>query len=357
MKINFSQKNTLPDKFTFETSWKSPSNIALVKYWGKTGIQHPLNPSVSMTLKHAYSTIHLSAKKASVRKVHFTFNNQPNDAFVPKIEKALSLMEQYLPYLKTTELHINSTNAFPHSAGIASSASSMSALALALAELDDMYTNHTNKDLFNRKASFLSRLASGSAARSVFPGYSLWGQTELTDESSDDYAIEINKNIHPAFQTVQDTILVVNASPKAVSSSTGHRLMVNHPFRDSRIEQALNHTKELFASLQNGDWEAFIELTEREALSLHGLMLSSQQSFILMKPETLAIIEKIRKFRKQTALPLCFTLDAGPNVHVLYPKEQSGRISKFINDELAIYCENGYQLKDEIGPGPEKLNP
>ena len=39
-----------------EVTWKSPSNIALVKYWGKYPVQIPANPSISFTLSAATTT-------------------------------------------------------------------------------------------------------------------------------------------------------------------------------------------------------------------------------------------------------------------------------------------------------------
>jgi len=357
VKQSFAKNMKLPEGFHFETSWKSPSNIALVKYWGKYGVQLPANPSISMTLSAAYSQTKISAEPAHERSIDFYFHGKPNQTFVPKIESFFRRIDEHMPYLKKTRFVIESENSFPHSAGIASSASAMSSLALGLAEMDDRLTQKSSAENgFLKKASFLSRLASGSAARSVFTGYSLWGTHQAVKDSSNEYAIGINNRIHPNFQNVKDSILIVSSEPKSVSSTAGHDLMNEHAFRQARISQATENTGKMLEILHTGDWESFIELTEQEALTLHGLMLSSQSAFVLLKPNTLSIINKIREFRKQTSLPLCFTLDAGPNVHLLYPGEYAARIKKYIKDELALYCENGYQMHDEIGHGPEKLN-
>ena len=116
-------------------SWRSPSNIAIIKYWGKYGVQLPRNPNVSFTLDKAFTDTALSFRKKTVREnsseisLNFLFENQPNEAFRLKQLKFLTSILPIFPFLNQYELDISSSNSFPHSAGIASSASSMSALA------------------------------------------------------------------------------------------------------------------------------------------------------------------------------------------------------------------------------------
>jgi len=309
-----------------------------------------------MTLSRAFSETKISVKPSRKRKVEFYFHETKYDAFVPKINQFLDRITHLMPYLNRSHLIIESENSFPHSAGIASSASAMSSLAMGLVEMDEAVSGvEFSQNAFFKKASYISRLASGSASRSVFPGYGFWGESTRVKDSSDEYAIGIQDSIHPTFKNVKDTILIVSSGSKSVSSTAGHELMNGHDFREARKNQANKNASSLLEILKTGDWSSFIRIVEQEALTLHGLMMSSPDSFLLLKPNTVAIIGKLKEFRKQTALPLCFTIDAGPNVHILYPSEYYGRIRKFINDELAIYCENGYQLDDETGKGPEKL--
>ena len=98
-----------------------------------------------------------------------------------------------------------------------------------------------------------------------------------------------------------------------------------------------------------------MEIVESEALTLHAMMMSSNPYFILMKPNTLEIINKIWAFRKNTGLPVCFTLDAGANVHVLYPEKDTEKILEFIKNELVAYCENEQYLCDRIGAGAKRI--
>ncbi|OYX86017.1 MAG: diphosphomevalonate decarboxylase, partial [Flavobacteriales bacterium 32-34-25] len=99
----------------------------------------------------------------------------------------------------------------------------------------------------------------------------------------------------------------------------------------------------------------FIKIVESEALTLHAMMMTSMPYFILMKPNTLEIINKIWSFRNNTQIPVCFTLDAGANVHVLYPNKDKETVLQFIKDELVGYCQNGQYLCDEIGNGATQI--
>ncbi len=335
-----------------KVAWRSPSNIALVKYWGKRGVQIPQNPSLSFTLQNSFSEMEIGFESAKGFDIDFYFEGKANEKFKHKIANFLQSIEQDYPFLKNIYLQIYSKNSFPHSAGIASSASSMSALALCVGSIAEEITGEKlAKNDFLQQASFLARLASGSACRSVYGGAVAWGITPALPDSSDEYATSLPFEMHPTFQAYQDTILIVSASEKSVSSRAGHALMNHHPFAEVRYQQANTNLIRLVEVLKNGDIEHFINIVENEALTLHGLMMNSEPSFILMQPNTLKIIELIRNFRKQTAIPVCFTLDAGPNIHLLYPDKEKIVVQKWIDDELAAFCENGYYIHDCIGQG------
>src|SRR6056297_1258718 len=114
--------------------------------------------------------------------------------------------------------------------------------------------------------------------------------------------------------------------------------------------------KNMMQALENGDFKRFAEITEQEALSLHGLMLSSKEGFFLLKDAAMAIIDKIREYRERENQPVTFTLDAGPNIHILYPSSAKGYIRQFIDKELKpIYPDNRI-IHDFIGNGPKKLH-
>lgn len=342
-----------------QVSWQAPSNIALVKYWGKKAGQIPANPSVSFTLNSCRTTTTLSfvEKKEASSEFDFElfFENEKKESFKPKIQQFLERVEEYLPFLKKYTFKIQTSNSFPHSSGIASSASGMSALALCLMSLEKELHPQMTRQYFTQKASFLARLGSGSACRSIGGELVVWGAHERTEGSSDLYGIKYPYKVHGDFKNYQDTILLVDKGQKQVSSSVGHNLMQDHPFAQQRFEQAHKNLDKIQKIFKSGDLSAFIELVESEALTLHSMMMTSQPYFLLMKPNTLGIINKIFEFRERSGLHLCFTLDAGANVHLLYPKSEKEETLKFIKAELLEFCESGQYICDEVGAGAAKL--
>lgn len=333
----------------FSVSAISPSNIAIVKYWGKHGNQLPNNPSVSLTLSRCHTDTRIAVKRNSDSnyKLHFLFEGKESPKFEEKIKKYLVENQQYFGFLKGLDLEIESSNSFPHSSGIASSAASMSALALCLLKIEKI-VNQQDMPIDMRKVSFLSRLASGSAARSVFPVCALWGKTPSVSGSSDEYAVPLADMTHPVFKTYHDSIMIVSNKEKSVSSRVGHSLMNDHPLAEKRYATARENTERLLKVLQNADLQEFINIAESEALQLHDLMATSNPPYRLMEPNTLKIIDVVREFRHDTGLPLCFTLDAGPNVHLLYPDEHNAKVKDFINENLLQYCHDNQYIDDIV---------
>ena len=350
-------KGKVPCDFQGKVGWQSPSNIALVKYWGKKGKQIPQNPSISFTLSECRSETFVDFEKADNFGFRFFFEGKENPAFGAKIEKFLLDNQAFFPFVNQLHLTVESRNTFPHSSGIASSASSMSAFVMCLLEVETLLTGPSTGSgtLDLCKASCFSRLASGSAARSVFPKMALWGATPCFEGSSDEYAVSLEDEIHPVFKTYRDSILIVSGETKSVSSRAGHGLMEGNPYAPARYAQANESIKHLLTALKSGDLDTFINITESEALQLHALMMCSNPSYILMKPNTLNLINKIREFREETKIPLCFTLDAGPNVHLLYPESEAEKVEDYIKDVLVDYCDQNRWIADHVGDGPKKL--
>ncbi len=340
-------------------TWKSPSNIALVKYWGKKDNQIPENPSISFTLNACRTTTTLSFSEIVNQDNFFSFDlyfeGKLKEDFKPKIETFFKRIETYVPFLKDYHFKIETSNSFPHSSGIASSASGMSALALCLMDIEKQLNPDITDDYFNKKASFLARLGSGSACRSIEGDLIVWGKHNQIEGSSDLFGIKYPYQVHENFKKYHDTILLVDKGQKQVSSTVGHNLMHGHPYAVKRFEQANDNLSKLIKVLKLGDLKAFIEIIESEALTLHSMMMTSLPYFILIKPNTLEIINKIWGFRQKTGLHIGFTLDAGANVHVLYPENEAEQIYEFIKNELVVYCENGHYICDRIGFGAKKV--
>jgi diphosphomevalonate decarboxylase len=337
--------------------WQTPSNIALVKYWGKTNPQIPKNASISFTLSNCHTITSVDFAKKETKEIEFElfFEGSKKEKFKPKIKDFFERIKQYCPYIFEYKMSINSENSFPHSSGIASSASGLSAISMCLMSLEKELNPTLSDEFIKQKASFLARLGSGSASRSIEGPLVVWGKHPDIDGSSDLFGVKFPYKVHQVFENYQDSILLVDKGEKQVSSTVGHNLMHNHPYAKQRFLQANENLSKISKILQNGDVYAFINLVESEALTLHAMMLTSNPYFILMKPNTLEIIHKIWKYREETGSKVCFTLDAGANVHVLYPEKEKEKVNNFIENELSIHCQNKQYIFDNVGFGAKKM--
>ena len=339
-------------------SWESPSNIALVKYWGKNLDQTPKNPSISFTLSDCKTTTSVLFKKikntSKIIDFELFFEGERNISFRTKIEKFFSTIVAYCPFLSNYHLTISSSNSFPHSSGIASSASAMSALSLCIMSLEKELTL-IDDEFFYKKASFISRIGSGSACRSIYGGINFWGTHSDFSFGSDLYSTQVSKSISSKFHNYRDAILIIDEGKKEVSSSVGHELMNDNPFSQIRFKLAKNNISKLMKILESGNLNEFCNLVESEALMLHSLMMSSTPSYVLMKPATLSVINLIREFRKDSNIPVCFTLDAGANVHILFPENFSQEVINFIKKKLSVFCVKQKYILDFMGKGPKQI--
>lgn len=332
-----------------------PSNIALIKYWGKYANQIPANPSISYTLNNCKTNTSIEFFANEPFSVQTFLAGNEEVKFAEKIEKYFATIEVYLPWILKGKYIIKTENTFPHSSGIASSASGFGAIASCLMELDKLFSAENNTSFINyhpsfisKKASFLARLGSGSACRSLYNGLVVWGKTDEVEGSSDLFAVKYpDSEIHPIFKNFNDWVLLIHEGQKSVSSTVGHGLMNTNPYAERRFQEAMENFVPLKKILKSGDLQNFIKLVEHEALTLHAMMMMSEPAFILMKTGTLEVINKIWNFRKETGNPLFFTLDAGANVHLLFPENENSRaIKDFISAELLPHTQKGGVVKD-----------
>ena len=349
-------ENIFSEVPTGKIAWQSPSNIALVKYWGKSGKQIPANASISFTLSnsHTQTIIEYSPAETSNFSLEFYLEDEANEKFGEKISTFFKSLIDIFPFINQLDFIIKSSNSFPHSAGIASSASGMSALALCLCDIERQYFNTDISDEeFYEKASFVARLGSGSACRSIYGGLVSWGEI---NGGSNLFGSAVKDKIHPIYGLFHDSILIVDSGEKKVSSTIGHGLMNDNPFSEGRFKQAADNIESLLQIMETCSLEDFISIVESEALTLHAMMMTSSPYYLLMKPNTIAIIEKVWEFRKEKGIPLCFTLDAGPNIHLLYPDVFADDVKEFIEKELLQLTSNNMVIHDKVGKGPVKLD-
>jgi diphosphomevalonate decarboxylase len=176
----------------------------------------------------------------------------------------------------------------------------------------------------------------------------LFGESQYVEGSGDELAIPLAVNISPKFQTLQDRILITAAGSKSVSSSQGHQLMEKHPYRDIRYAQAKNNIGLLIESMTSGNWKRFSSVVEEEAMSLHALMINSESPYTLMNQNTWDIIHEIRKIREEKSVEITYTLDAGPNVHLIFPKSIEKEMDSLIREHLLQYCLDNRVINDHL---------
>lgn len=219
------------DRLNSDLKWTAPSNIALVKYWGKKSNQIPCNPSLSVTLKKSTTTTSLKLIERGDSWIDFKLEDKEKESFIPKLESFLNKLPPEWNFLNDFSLQIRSTNSFPHSTGIASSASSMASLALCLMELK--MGGQSMDEGFYREASEIARLGSGSASRSVYGQMSLWGDDE--EGGNDHYALPYT-DFHNVFNGLQNTVLIVSSEQKKISSTLGHKLLEDNIYATTRFK-------------------------------------------------------------------------------------------------------------------------
>lgn len=342
-----------------KVTWRCPSNIALIKYWGKRERQLPANPSLSFSLSECITETSVEYEYIDALvspAIHFSYNGKPHPKFQTRIARYIEDRVLDIPDLSHLRMNIQSQNTFPASSGIVSSASAYGSLALCLCSIEEKTHGSVTGSLdFYKKSSYLARLGSGSACRSVYGGYTIWGDSEFYNEFTNLYAQPLQFDIHPEFKDLQDAILIVSSDEKPLSNSESHDLMKGHPYASGRYNQAQRNLNSLITSLRTGDIELFTTIVENEALSLHALIMSSGIGTIFFKPSSLMIIEKIKQFRKESKVPVYFTMEASPNVHLLFSSIYKDKVLPFIESEIKPLCSNNQIILDHIGQGPQKL--
>jgi diphosphomevalonate decarboxylase len=278
-------------------------NIAFIKYWGNrdASLRIPSNPSLSMNLDGLYT------------RTCVTFNPEiPSDTLtlngIPAQGEPLhrvSLLLNRVRSLAGLDIHaeVDSENSFPAGAGIASSASAFAALALAASSAAGL-------ELDERALSRLARTGSGSASRSVPPGFVVW-QAGETDENSFAYSFA-----SPDHWDLVDCIVLVSEAHKPVGSSQGHSLADTSPLQAGRLAGAEERLARCRRFVEERDFSALAPLVELDSHLMHAVMITSTPCLMYWAPASLAVMQRVVELRS-SGLPACFTLDAGPNVHVL----------------------------------------
>jgi diphosphomevalonate decarboxylase len=323
----------------FEIEVTAPSNIAFLKYWGKSDplTQWPAGNSLSMTLKNAKTVT-----KASLSdKDQVYFDGHLCDD--KKIFKALDLLRQQTGISR--QINIHTYNTFPKSAGIASSASGMAALTLASIACWTQSQSfwELEKNGFSKiRLSHLARLCSGSAGRSLFGGYVEWQRGHVPELQV------ISQKATSSHWPLSNLILIVSDKMKATSSSEAHAAAWSSPLFAPRLAVLPERLAAMLEAIQEKNLRKLGPLLETDALEMHAVILTASTPVRYLSEETLNLLSWIRHERQRGSFNAWFTIDAGPNIHLISELEDQAKIQHTLSKafpHLTIF-------PDEVGDGP-----
>jgi len=295
----------------------SAPNIAFIKYWGNRD-QHlrlPANGSISMNLggleSHTQVTFDPALRADRLVLNGLEFNGQP-------LQRVSAFLEIVRGMSGTsTFVRVDSSNNFPTGTGIASSASGFAALSLAAAAAAGL-------TLDQRQLSRLARRGSGSACRSIPGGFVEWFAGE-NDETS--FAQSIAPHEHWA---LNDCVAIVSREHKPVGSGEGHTLADTSPFQKVRVDDAPRRLDICRRAILERDFEALAEIAELDSNLMHVAIMTSSPPVLYWQPATVGVMRAVQEWRKK-GTPVFFTIDAGPNVHVICPSAYTSQVTSQLN--------------------------
>ena len=317
---------------------RAHSNIAFVKYWGNrnSGLRLPANSSLSMNLAALHATTKVTWSDA-LEYDRVLINEEPaGPAALRRVSKHLDLLRSLLG--SAFRADVTSVNNFPMGAGIASSASAFAALTVAA-------TAALNRRLSERDLSVLARRGSGSAARSIPAGFVEW-HAGGTDEES--FAESIAS---PGHWALEDVIAIVSREHKHVGSSAGHARANTSILQRARVESAAERHTSAKHSVLSRDFEGLASVVEEDSNLLHAVMMTSNPSLFYWLPQSLRIMLAIQAWRRQ-GIQVCYTLDAGPNVHCICVAEDAAVVAARLADldsEIEV-------IRSSVGGGAQLID-
>ncbi len=294
----------------------APSNIALCKYWGKrdAALNLPINSSLSISLGTlgTRTEIRVGDGAGGTPEVHL--NGEPETRESPFAQRIAEFIRLF-PMLEGLALAVHTENNIPTAAGLASSASGFAALVLAL---DDL----AGWGLDRKQLSMLARLGSGSASRSVFNGFVQWHAGSNPD-GTDSFAEQLDAE-WPEFRI---GILELSSAPKPVGSRDGmNRTVATSELYNSWPSQAAADLETLRAAIGAQAFSMLGKAAEHNALSMHATMMAAWPPLLYLQPETIEQIHKVQRVRAE-GLEVYLTIDAGPNIKLLFLAENETAVS------------------------------
>ena len=323
---------------TMKATARACSNIAFVKYWGKAIFEGniPLNDSLSMTLSDAVTTTTVEWDPALKQDEIYLEGERVLDGRALRISRYLDRLRDAWYRMGA---RVASVNSFPAGTGIASSASGFAALATAA--IGAFGEGLPAPQELTRWA----RRGSGSACRSIQAGFVEW------IGGVDDAGSFSRQLCPPEHWDLRDIVVLVSSKEKAISSSDGHRIATRHPFMPARQVELPRRILSIKGALAARDFGTFGELVEHEAMEVQAIMMSGRPSALYLQPGTVGLIHAIRSWRAD-GLPVYFTLDAGPNLHVLCEGAHAAEVAR----RLQQVAPRAELIHNRPGPGAELVD-
>lgn len=291
----------------------APANIAFIKYWGKAddALRLPLNSSISMNLSACVTTTTVEFSP-SYREDTIEFLDHEALTILSRSLQDCQLeslrVQKHLDKIRVragSKLYARmvTKNSFPKGAGIASSASGFAALTVAAAEALGL-------TLSEKELTILARIGSGSACRSIPDGFVEWQKGKNSQTS---YAYSLYPENH---WDLRDIVVVVQKLQKKIGSTEGMDGVRTSPFYGRRLRDIPDRIKEIRRTLARKDLAHFGAIIEEDCVNMHAVAMTQKPPIFYWNGTTMEIIRAVREWRDE-GLPIYFTIDAGPNVHLI----------------------------------------
>jgi diphosphomevalonate decarboxylase len=292
-------------------------NIALIKYWGNRDhkLRIPSNGSISMTLSNLETQTTVSFNPSLDEDRLLINNSFQSESALNRVSSVLDVIRSKAGFSLRADV-ISESN-FPLGAGIASSASGFAALTVAAAAAPKL-------DLPPSELSRIARLGSGSASRSIYGGFVEWkaGTNDLNS-----FSIQIADQ---GYWDLVDLIVIVEKGHKAVGSTSGHKLAETSPLQNARVHDAERRLQICRKAILERDFSALASIVEEDSNMMHAVMMTSNPQLLYWLPETVSIMKSIQEWRMD-GMQVCFTIDAGPNVHCLCTSPYHEKLSSLLH--------------------------
>lgn len=315
-----------PENNMQKWSGDAPSNIALIKYMGKldASINLPANASLSYTLNNLRSQVSMELSE-NAQDIWMPLYSEEMQTPIKLADKAQNRFLKHLQFLKNrfncnNSFIVRSNNNFPQSCGIASSASSFAALTKCAIQAICSLTNSSLPSITEQ--AIFSRQGSGSSCRSFFSPWAIWEMDKVQE-------------IDIPYTNLLHEVVIISKQEKQVSSSSAHKLIENSPSYIGRTDRATNNLQALIYAFNTQNWHSAYEICWEEFQDMHNLFNTCGQAFAYMNPVTNKLLKNLQDFWNVEKDGPIITMDAGPNIHLLYRPDQLEMASTIKNSFLS----------------------